>query len=170
MAAKSKDGKTLVIVESPAKARTIAKFLGKDYVIEASVGHIRDLPANADEVPAAIKKEKWSRLGIDITTAGHYNHCSPQLDGTAYQPAPLVSSGGAAGTMWFQPRYDGNSCPIIPGGNWFPCNTQFNNVMTTLNGVVGGGFVMASNGRHHRWMGLQDCPSKIAALNTALGF
>ena len=66
MAAKSKDGKTLVIVESPAKARTIAKFLGKDYVIEASVGHIRDLPANADEVPAAIKKEKWSRLGIDI--------------------------------------------------------------------------------------------------------
>ena len=58
--------KPLVIVESPAKARTIGKFLGKDYNIEASVGHIRDLPSSAAEIPAAIKKEKWSRLGIDI--------------------------------------------------------------------------------------------------------
>ncbi|MHC5062614.1 MAG: type I DNA topoisomerase [Planctomycetota bacterium] len=62
----SKSAKPLVIVESPAKARTIAKFLGKDYTIEASVGHIRDLPANAAEVPAAYKKEKWSRLGINV--------------------------------------------------------------------------------------------------------
>ncbi|MEM7200390.1 MAG: type I DNA topoisomerase [Planctomycetota bacterium] len=56
-------------MESPAKARTVGKFLGKDYVIEASVGHIRDLPANAAEIPAAFKKEKWARLGIDIENA-----------------------------------------------------------------------------------------------------
>ncbi len=61
-----KSGRPLVIVESPAKARTISRFLGSDYVIEASVGHVRDLPANAAEVPAKYKKEKWSRLGIDI--------------------------------------------------------------------------------------------------------
>ena len=66
MASKTQDGKPLVIVESPAKARTISKFLGKDYVIEASVGHVRDLPANATEVPAAIKKESWGRLGINV--------------------------------------------------------------------------------------------------------
>ena len=63
---KTPQGKPLVIVESPAKARTISRFLGSDYVIEASVGHIRDLPANAAEVPTKYKKEKWSRLGIDI--------------------------------------------------------------------------------------------------------
>ncbi len=59
-------GKPLVIVESPAKARTIGKILGSRYRIEASIGHIRDLPANAEEVPASIKGEKWGRLGIDI--------------------------------------------------------------------------------------------------------
>ena len=58
--------KPLVIVESPAKARTIGKFLGKDFNIEASVGHIRDLPSSAAEIPAKLKKEKWSRLGIDV--------------------------------------------------------------------------------------------------------
>ncbi|MBI5853215.1 MAG: type I DNA topoisomerase [Planctomycetes bacterium] len=66
MAAKRKDGLPVVIVESPAKARTIAKFLGSKYVIEASVGHVRDLPAGAEEIPEAYKKEKWARLGIDV--------------------------------------------------------------------------------------------------------
>ena len=56
---------TLVIVESPAKADSIAKYLGDGYVVESSVGHIRDLPARAKEVPAAYKKEKWASLGID---------------------------------------------------------------------------------------------------------
>ncbi len=56
---------TLVIVESPAKADSIAKYLGDGYVVESSVGHIRDLPARAKEVPAAYKKEKWAALGID---------------------------------------------------------------------------------------------------------
>jgi len=58
--------KTLVIVESPTKARTLRKFLGKDYIVESSVGHIRDLPANASEVPAKLKGEAWSRLGVNV--------------------------------------------------------------------------------------------------------
>ncbi|MEA2932186.1 MAG: topoisomerase, partial [Actinomycetota bacterium] len=58
--------KPLVIVESPAKARTIARFLGSGYVVESSVGHIRDLPRGADEVPAALKGEPWARLGVDV--------------------------------------------------------------------------------------------------------
>ena len=59
-------GKSLVIVESPAKARTISRFLGKDFIVESSIGHIRDLPKSAKEVPAKIKKEPWGRLAIDI--------------------------------------------------------------------------------------------------------
>jgi DNA topoisomerase-1 len=58
--------KPLVIVESPAKARTISGFLGSDYVVESSVGHIRDLPRNAADVPAAHKGEAWARLGVDV--------------------------------------------------------------------------------------------------------
>jgi DNA topoisomerase-1 len=53
-------------VESPAKAKTIAGLLGSDYVVESSIGHIRDLPRGADEVPAAYKGEAWSRLGVDV--------------------------------------------------------------------------------------------------------
>jgi len=60
------DGKPLVIVESPAKARTIARFLGADYAIEASIGHVRDLPASADQIPAEARQYKWARLGIDV--------------------------------------------------------------------------------------------------------
>jgi DNA topoisomerase-1 len=55
-----------VIVESPAKAKTIAKILGKDFVVESSIGHIRDLPATAAEIPAAYKGESWARLGVDV--------------------------------------------------------------------------------------------------------
>ena len=58
--------KTLVIVESPTKAKTLKKFLGKDFIVESSVGHIRDLPANAAEIPAKFKKEKWARLGVNV--------------------------------------------------------------------------------------------------------
>ncbi|MGI9621556.1 MAG: type I DNA topoisomerase [Acidimicrobiales bacterium] len=56
----------LVIVESPAKARTIAGYLGDEYVVESSIGHIRDLPRNAAEVPKAHKGESWARMGIDV--------------------------------------------------------------------------------------------------------
>ncbi|HEY6472914.1 MAG TPA: type I DNA topoisomerase [Acidimicrobiales bacterium] len=59
-------GKALVIVESPAKARTIGGMLGPDFIVESSVGHIRDLPRGADEVPAALKGESWARLGVDV--------------------------------------------------------------------------------------------------------
>jgi DNA topoisomerase-1 len=58
--------KPLVIVESPAKAKTIRTFLGGDYEVEASIGHIRDLPRNASEIPAQVKKEPWSRLGVNV--------------------------------------------------------------------------------------------------------
>jgi DNA topoisomerase-1 len=56
----------LVIVESPAKAKTIAGYLGKDFVVESSVGHIRDLPHNASEIPAKEKDKPWARLGVDV--------------------------------------------------------------------------------------------------------
>jgi DNA topoisomerase-1 len=56
----------LVIVESPAKAKTLSRFLGNAYRVEASFGHVRDLPEKASEVPAEIKKRSWGRLGVDV--------------------------------------------------------------------------------------------------------
>ncbi|MDA8391723.1 MAG: type I DNA topoisomerase, partial [Actinomycetota bacterium] len=58
--------KPLVIVESPAKAKTIASFLGPGYLVESSIGHIRDLPRSAAEIPPAYKGEAWARLGVDV--------------------------------------------------------------------------------------------------------
>ncbi len=55
----------LVIVESPAKAKTIGRFLGPEYRVEASYGHIRDLPRSAKETPSAIREKSWGRLGVD---------------------------------------------------------------------------------------------------------
>ncbi len=65
-------GSPLVIVESPAKARTIAGYLGDDYVVESSIGHIRDLPRNAADVPKEYKGQPWARLGVDTD-----NHFKP---------------------------------------------------------------------------------------------
>jgi DNA topoisomerase-1 len=56
----------LVIVESPAKARTIGGYLGSDYVVESSIGHIRDLPNSAADTPASIKDKPWGRLAVDV--------------------------------------------------------------------------------------------------------
>ena len=56
----------LVIVESPTKARTIAGFLPKGFVVKASVGHVRDLPNSAQDIPAKLKKRPWARLGVNI--------------------------------------------------------------------------------------------------------
>ncbi|MGH9253143.1 MAG: type I DNA topoisomerase [Vicinamibacterales bacterium] len=58
--------KPLVIVESPAKAKTLGRFLGSKYRVEASYGHIRDLPESAAEVPKEIKDKEWGRLGVDV--------------------------------------------------------------------------------------------------------
>ena len=72
-------GRALVIVESPAKAKTIGSILGPDFVVESSIGHIRDLPHGADEVPAAYKGESWARLAVNVD------------DG--FKPLYVVSSG-----------------------------------------------------------------------------
>jgi len=58
--------KRLVIVESPTKAKTLKRFLGKGYMVESSVGHVRDLPASAAEIPEKLKKEEWARLGVNV--------------------------------------------------------------------------------------------------------
>ncbi|TQN33198.1 DNA topoisomerase I [Haloactinospora alba] len=59
-------GNRLVIVESPAKAKTIAGYLGQGFVVESSIGHIRDLPTKAAEIPARYKSEPWARLGVNV--------------------------------------------------------------------------------------------------------
>lgn len=74
--------KKVVIVESPAKAKTISRFLGDDYVVEASYGHIRDLPEKASEIPPEFKDKKWARLGVDVENN--------------FQPLYVVPSGKAA--------------------------------------------------------------------------
>ncbi len=64
MASRRKKG--LVIVESPAKAKKIGGYLGGDYVVRASMGHVRDLPAKAADIPEKLKKESWSNLGVNV--------------------------------------------------------------------------------------------------------
>jgi DNA topoisomerase I len=59
-------GTRLVIVESPTKARTIAGYLGSGYVVESSIGHIRDMPDKAAEIPEKLRAEPWARLGVDV--------------------------------------------------------------------------------------------------------
>jgi DNA topoisomerase-1 len=63
---KRPDGIRLVIVESPAKAKTIAGYLGTGYVVESSIGHIRDLPERAADIPPKFKGEPWARLGVNV--------------------------------------------------------------------------------------------------------
>lgn len=66
MAKKEAAGKKLVVVESPTKAKTIRKFLGKEYIVESCMGHVRDLPQSAKDIPEKFKKQKWARLGVDV--------------------------------------------------------------------------------------------------------
>jgi DNA topoisomerase-1 len=61
-----KSGKSLVIVESPAKARTISRFLGDRAIVEASIGHVRDLPEGKKELPEEYKEEEWADLGVNV--------------------------------------------------------------------------------------------------------
>jgi DNA topoisomerase I len=65
-AASGNGGRRLVIVESPAKARTIAGYLGSGYVVESSIGHIRDMPDKAAEIPARYRDKPWARLGVNV--------------------------------------------------------------------------------------------------------
>ncbi|MBT4051675.1 MAG: type I DNA topoisomerase, partial [Bacteroidetes Order II. Incertae sedis bacterium] len=58
--------KRLVVVESPTKARTIRKYLPDSYQVEASMGHVRDLPPSASQIPEKFKKTSWSRLGVNV--------------------------------------------------------------------------------------------------------
>ncbi|GAB2962630.1 type I DNA topoisomerase [Nonomuraea fastidiosa] len=62
----SAGGTRLVIVESPAKAKTIAGYLGRGYIVESSIGHIRDLPEKADDIPDKYKRAPWARLGVNV--------------------------------------------------------------------------------------------------------
>lgn len=76
--AKSAAGKTLVIVESPTKAKTIRKFLGKEFVVESCMGHIRDLPKSAKDIPEKFKKEKWATLGVNVEKNFEPIYCVPK--------------------------------------------------------------------------------------------
>ncbi|MCE3011035.1 MAG: type I DNA topoisomerase [Proteobacteria bacterium] len=74
----SSSGKKLVIVESPTKAKTIRKFLGKDYIVESCMGHIRDLPQSAKDIPEKFKKEKWATLGVNVENDFEPIYCVPK--------------------------------------------------------------------------------------------
>ncbi len=71
-------GKKLVIVESPTKAKTIRKFLGKEYTVESCMGHVRDLPQSAKDIPEKFKKEKWANLGVNVTQEFTPIYCVPK--------------------------------------------------------------------------------------------
>lgn len=73
----SESGKKLVIVESPTKAKTIRKFLGKNYIVESCMGHIRDLPQSAKDIPEKFKKEEWSHLGVNVDKNFEPIYCIP---------------------------------------------------------------------------------------------
>ena len=75
--------KNLVIVESPTKARTIRNYLPSGYQVEASMGHVRDLPPSAKEIPPAYKDKKWATLGINIDDKFQ------KIDSTCYPPKDI---------------------------------------------------------------------------------
>ncbi len=78
MAARKKHtGKQLVIVESPAKAKTISKYLGDDYEVLASIGHVRDLPKARTDLPPSQQDHKFAKLGVDVENDFEPLYCVP---------------------------------------------------------------------------------------------
>lgn len=71
-------GTSLVIVESPTKAKTIRKFLGKEFIVESCMGHIRDLPQSSKDIPEKVKKEKWAQLGVNVDKHFEPLYCIPK--------------------------------------------------------------------------------------------
>ena len=84
---------TLVVVESPAKAKTLERILGSGYAVEASYGHIRDLPHGADQIPASVRKEPWARLGVNLEKDFEPLYIVPKDKSPAHQDP----EGGAQG-------------------------------------------------------------------------
>ncbi len=76
--AASKSGYKLVVVESPTKAKKIRSLLGKDFVVESCMGHIRDLPQSAKDIPEKVKKEKWAQLGVNVEKNFEPLYCVPK--------------------------------------------------------------------------------------------
>ncbi len=76
--ANSGSGIKLVIVESPTKAKTIRKFLGANYIVESCMGHVRDLPQSAKDIPEKVKKEKWAQLGVNVDKHFEPLYCVPK--------------------------------------------------------------------------------------------
>ncbi|MCC2677510.1 MAG: topoisomerase [Pseudobdellovibrio sp.] len=74
----SGSGTKLVIVESPTKAKTIRKFLGSNYIVESCMGHVRDLPQSAKDIPEKVKKEKWAQLGVNVDKNFEPLYCIPK--------------------------------------------------------------------------------------------
>lgn len=77
-ATKNTAGKKLVIVESPTKAKTIRKYLGRDYIVESCMGHVRDLPQSAKDIPEKFKKQKWANLGVNVDDHFEPIYCIPK--------------------------------------------------------------------------------------------
>ena len=87
----AKDLKKLVIVESPAKARKIGGYLGDDYIVEASVGHIRDLPQRAADIPKEYKKIAWIDPDLEFNNKNWYRDTSKKLN--SYKLVQMYSMG-----------------------------------------------------------------------------
>ena len=88
----------LVIVESPAKARTIERFLGSEFVVEASIGHVRDLPRGAREIPSRYKGEPWARLGVNVDA--EFEPIYVTVPGKSDQISKLRRLLAGAETLW----------------------------------------------------------------------